>query len=322
MPNPIGVNTSGINQDLTLGKSIANTGQGIQGKEKAVELAKATPGSELVYRDKQGDWQVAPVAEKGIMLKSNSPLHSADKHEIQFHKAELQAQGIEHPMISFVDEKPDPKTLAALASNPQSSAEILNSLPEQAADMLNDMASKMPIFNDPQHRAMAHGELGRMMSTSFKNEFTHVKELLDPLIQNPNTPPQALSKLLDLNQQYQQTVRDLNRNPRVLDSSQHGFGLPLNAERRDTILRHPNLSQHEIQSMLKLNDPHTTKVLAQNPSLPKEKIESLSVDLNPAVRLSLANNPATPEKILKEFTKDSHADVRKAAELRLKSGSK
>lgn len=331
MPNPLGVNTTGYNQDLVMGKPVSKTGPGITGKEKALEQAKAMPGSELVYREPEGDWRVAPLDEKGVVM-GKSPLHSADKANITFDQNELEAKGIEHPVISFVDEKASLDTLISLADDVKTSPQVLASLPQQASEKLDEAAhAHNRIFlrdPNPTRQAVTHSMISHRSA-----ELKQVSELTDKLIDNWSTPTEALNDLVKLHHKGQQMAKTelYTANGKPNGES----GLPLTSSQLQKLAKHHNLDSKQLisvlgpkagaqaagklkgedpQSLLQDSSPELKYAAARNTALPEELIPELALDLDPKMRLAIAENFATPRNVLFELARDPDPKVKAAAQ--------
>jgi hypothetical protein len=124
MGDPIGTNKSYIDQSLYLTNKVGVFGKGEEGKKQALKKAENTEGSELVYENKEGNWQVDSLNEKGYVPLVNDKnfysLHSSDKADIEFNAKAMSDKGITQYVISFADER-SPNLQVAHDDNEQSS---------------------------------------------------------------------------------------------------------------------------------------------------------------------------------------------------------
>ncbi|MFN8575555.1 MAG: hypothetical protein U0354_01735 [Candidatus Sericytochromatia bacterium] len=124
MCNPIGTNKAYIDQSLYLRNKIGEFGKGEEGKKAALKKAENTEGSELVYENKNGNWQVDSLQEKGYIPyvndKSFSALKSTDKADIEFNAKAMSDNGIKQFVISFADDR-SPNLQVAHDDNEQAS---------------------------------------------------------------------------------------------------------------------------------------------------------------------------------------------------------
>lgn len=121
----IGTNKAYIDQSIYLKGKIGEFGKGEEGKKAALKKAENTEGSELVYENKNGNWQVDSLQEKGYIPFVNDKnfysLKSTDKADIAFDLKALSDKGITKvPIISFADER-SPNLQVAHDDNEQSS---------------------------------------------------------------------------------------------------------------------------------------------------------------------------------------------------------
>lgn len=116
MGDPIGTNKSYIDQSLYLTSKVGSFGKGEEGKRAAIKKAENTEGSELVYENKNGNWQVDSLNEKDVLGKGFSPLKSSDKADIEFNKKSISDLGIKQYVISFADDQ-SPNLIVAHEDN-------------------------------------------------------------------------------------------------------------------------------------------------------------------------------------------------------------
>lgn len=143
----IGVNRQGIDQRVGLGREIEDTGKGLKGKEKAIRDAQVHKGSELVYQTQDGHWHVSELNEKDIV--GTSALSQDDAKEISLNSEQLQKQGIQNPVISFVEEDlPDSGSLSLWRSPANFFGNLLFSDPQghMESDYDNLYRTKLQTF--------------------------------------------------------------------------------------------------------------------------------------------------------------------------------
>jgi hypothetical protein len=98
----VGVNESGINQDLVIGKVI-----GVFDNEKAAKKAASyNSGSEIIFK-KDNAWFVATLQEKEVLGSANDDLSKDDIKDIKLNKDILAKQGMTAVSVSFLEDDYD-----------------------------------------------------------------------------------------------------------------------------------------------------------------------------------------------------------------------
>jgi hypothetical protein len=208
----IGINYSGINQDVIVGKEVGKFGKTIEEKEKAVKLAETRDGSEIVFKDKDGNWAVSELAEEGVLWGTDN-LSKDDKDDISLDSGKMNKAGMKNAVISFVEDKAEDFTRADIAADPKTSPALLSQLAKdgsiyvQAAALANPGTPSALVI-----KAAESGEKDLRMAAAAnpKLPLTSLKKLLsdgEPEVRlavalNPSIPEKILRELaydLDIN---------------------------------------------------------------------------------------------------------------------------
>ncbi len=107
MDNSVGVNRRFIDERLFVDKNL-NTegfGAGAAGKQKALEAALNTEGSELIYQDAAGQWFAQEIGEAKGEEDQHSALSKIDRDHIKLHPTLSTRQGMHNAFISFKDDR-------------------------------------------------------------------------------------------------------------------------------------------------------------------------------------------------------------------------
>jgi hypothetical protein len=273
----IGINSSGIPQDVVLGKELAKFGKDIKEKQKADDLAKMTPGSELVYQDEKGNWTVSELKENGV-LYGQDDLSSSDRKDIVLDSAKLKQGEISNPVISFVEDQADDQLKIAYAADKNSSKQVLTLLSKDNSPLIRADVAANPSTSPS------------ILSTLAKDDgIDHVnrqqlitRDIQQGVAANPQTPAD--------------TLRDLAK-----DGS---------AAVRAKVAANRNTPSDVLKSLAWDLDPSVRVGLASNPALGSDLLGQLAKDPDDKVRLNALMNPKVPQEILLEHTKDSSPDIR------------
>jgi hypothetical protein len=181
----IGINYSGINQDIVLGEKLGK----YKTKEEALIKAESVKGSEIIYQNPDQSWTVQEVGEKNG--SETDPLHKTDARDISLDSAKLAKAGISNPSFSlefnysdfnkydqtdineieatctknnFLEMSVNQKV--ALARNPETDLEILGILANDS-----DIRVKTQVAKNPN----TSPEILRELSTKGANKFISYK---------------------------------------------------------------------------------------------------------------------------------------------------
>jgi hypothetical protein len=94
----IGVNKSGITQNLELGKDLGT----FKTEKEAKEKAHRNKGSEVIYQDSNNDWHVNELTEQGVVY-GHDAISVKDKDKVELNVDNIKP-GIKHAIISFVED--------------------------------------------------------------------------------------------------------------------------------------------------------------------------------------------------------------------------
>jgi hypothetical protein len=215
----IGVNTSGFNQNLILGKEIAKYGNTEADKQKALSAAKVHTGSEIVYQDKEQNWHVTELKEEGLFssgplpvgkalsavmldlgLTGDSSISDSDKDNMVIDENKLAKAGIYNSTVTYIEDEARFKDRMAIASDPKSSPELLKKLAGDDNGLVRQTVADNP---NTSAETLKYGakDSNFMVRTS--------------VAENPHTPPETLKALSqDSNERVREAaIRTLN-NPK------------------------------------------------------------------------------------------------------------
>ena len=88
----------------TKGETLGSYGVGEDGKQKALQAAKAHAGSELVYETPGGEWKAIEITDTRTCLQPKGPLKKTDSADIQLNKETVYDELFAaNAIVSFVD---------------------------------------------------------------------------------------------------------------------------------------------------------------------------------------------------------------------------
>jgi hypothetical protein len=247
----IGLNNPGNDQRLVIGKEVASTGKGPEGKEKALQIAYVKEGSEIIYEDQDNNWYV-----NELKLEDNSGnktyLSREKTDSIDLDYSAMIKSGINSVVISFVEEKPDIKTKNRMARDPATAPEVLKIL---AADKDPDIGENSP----DKYILIRKGVAG-----------------------NLNTPAETLQRLADDPERMvrKEVAGNKNSSAEILKKLAEDPEWMVKAG----AARNPNTLPDVLEKLA--IDPESTvrEAVAANPATPEKVLKKLAFDPDPLVR--------------------------------------
>jgi hypothetical protein len=289
----IGLNTSGIDSNLNLGKEIGKFGKELSDKAKAQQLAKVNEGSEIIYKAEDGTWHVNELEQEGIIYDSND-VSLDDKSEITLDQEQMKKSGVANAVISFVEEKSDYFDNMDVSQDPTTGPEILAQLSH--VDGL-----------DENNKDYVKGNVAGHHNTS-PETLEDLADYDNPVVRervgrNHNTTVETLQ---DLSEDKKAEVRSaVAGNPNTPVAILKNLATDLNPAVRAEIARNPNTPVEILKEMCFDTDGSVRKAVASNTKVPVSILTSLKNDKDFEVIIALAGNKNTPENILNDIEKNS-----------------